>query len=71
MGRIVGAITGLYAFLIKHVTGHADKGDIEAEIQQLKANVQYKDTCEQIVQRLDENHTETSKKLDQILEKLL
>lgn len=65
-GAIIAATTGLYGFFIRHIIGHVSA----EEIKTLKQNVQYKDNCTEIVKRLDENHQEQCKKLDQIWEKL-
>lgn len=65
-GFIIAGITGLYGFFIKHLIGHANKEDIN-NLYECK---QSKENCEQIVKRMDENHKETCKKLDRILDKI-
>lgn len=66
LGALVAAITGIYGFFVKHLIGHADKSEIE-KLWEQKQSV---GRCDEIVKRMDENHMETCKKLDKILEKL-
>ena len=65
-GALISAITGIYYFFLRHIFNHVGS----AEIARLKKDVQYKENCEQIVKRQDENHEEVCKKLDRILDKL-
>ena len=53
---IIAAITGMYAFFLKHVIGHVSK------------DVQYKDNCEQIHKRTDQAIENMDRKLDRLLE---
>lgn len=73
LGPLIAAMVGLYGLFIKHVIGHLGQEPIldnKKEIQRLKEVVQYKDNCEQIVKRMDENHSETCRKLDRIWDKI-
>jgi len=72
-GILFTALAGMYGFFIKHVAGHVSCDQIknnQADIKTLFDTKQDNKTCEQIVKRMDENHAETCKKLDAILEKL-
>jgi hypothetical protein len=62
-GAVIAAITGLYAFFLKHIIRHVDKD----ELIKLKEGVQYKDNCGEIVKRLDGNFEQLNSKLDTIL----
>ncbi len=64
------AIIGIYTFFVNHVLGHVDKNQTQSEIDKLWEKTQSKESCSQIVKRMDENHQETCKKLDRILDKL-
>ena len=63
---IIAALIGIYGFFVKHLFSHVEKLDLD----KLKESVQYKDTCEEIVKRLDGNHREVCNKLDRILDKI-
>lgn len=65
-GGVIAAITGLYGFFVRHAINHVARD----EIKTLKANVQYKDNCEEIVKRQDERHKEVCDKLNRILDKV-
>jgi len=65
-GAVFSALVGIYGFFVKHLIKHPDKDEIE-KLWNEKQNIS---ECEQIVRRIDENHKETCKKLDRILEKL-
>jgi len=71
---IIGtAIIGIYTFFVKHIVGHVNTEQIKAnrdDIQRIFEGKQSKESCQQIVKRMDENHQETNKKLDRILDKL-
>lgn len=69
-GVIIATVTGLYGFFIRHVVKHPERDEINSQIQKLWDEKQSTRTCEQIVNRLDENHKETSRKLDRVLEYL-
>ena len=49
-GAIIAAVTGLYAFFVKHLIAHPSKN----EIDRLRDSAQYKDNCAEIVKRIDE-----------------
>lgn len=77
-GILIGAVTALYGFFIRHVVGHPDRGEtneqirqhraeMNEEVQQLWNKKQSVERCDEIVKRLDENHKETCKKLDRLL----
>lgn len=72
-GFLFAAMTGMYAFFIKHVVGHVNTDAIKSntdDIYRLYDCKQSKERCEEIVKRIDENHQETCRKLDRILNKL-
>ena len=69
-GSIISAIVGIYGFFVKHIIGHADKEEISDQIKKLWEEKQSVGRCEEIVKRMDENHKETCRKLDRILEKV-
>ena len=50
-------------------TRNGNSSPTRREFEEHKKSVQYKDTCEQIVKRLEDNHTEVINKLDKLLEK--
>lgn len=66
VGMIGTALLGLYGLFINHSRRHVEREDLAA----LKEKVQYKDNCQEIVKRLDQNHKEVTKKLDRILERV-
>jgi hypothetical protein len=61
---VVGGLSAMYGFFLKHLYNHVNKDEIE----KLKANVQYKDNCAEIVKRIDGNHQEVCHKLDRLLD---
>lgn len=63
VGLIGAALISLYGLFIHHVRKHVEPDDIA----KLKENVQYKDTCTEVVKRLDEKFDKLDKKLDVIL----
>ena len=72
-GIVAMLFTGIYTGFVKHIYGHSTIKDVEAQqadLVRLKAAVQYKDNCEQIVKRLDEHNRQTHEMLGRILDKL-
>lgn len=65
-GLLIGAISALYGFFLKHVYCHVRSSDIE----QLMAKMQTKDNCSEIVKRMEANHDQTCQKLDRIMDRL-
>jgi hypothetical protein len=63
---IVSALATIYGIFLKHVIGHVDK----KEIEKLWEEKQDTKTCDKIVERIDQNHAETCKKLDRILDEI-
>ena len=62
-GGIIAAITGMYAFFIAHIRGHATR----SELDRFKDAVQYKDNCNEIVKRIENAQKDNSDKLDKLL----
>jgi len=72
-GFLFAVVTGIYGFFIRHLVGHVTREQSianKADIKNLFEVKQSKENCRQIVKRMDENHKETCKKLDRILDKL-
>jgi len=64
IGLIGTGVLGLYGLFIRHISRHANR----ETVAKLWDKKQDKTTCQQIVKRLDDNHQETCKKLDRILD---